>query len=143
MKEKLREEMKASMKARNNPRVQGIRGLLAAIQYEEMQKETDNLSEDQVTAVLKTELKKRKESLEYAEKDNRAEMIAEIKAEIALIESFLPQQLSDQDLEKIIVDLKNENPAANMGAIMKSLKEKFSGQYDGKMASDIAKRVLG
>ena len=143
MKAKLKDAMKEAMKAKEKVKLQAIRGLLSALQYEEMQKGVDELPEAGAIAVLQTELKKRKESLEYAEKDGREDQINDINEEIALINSFLPQQLSEQELEQIIGDLKSADEGLNMGGAMKALKENYAGQYDGKLASSIAKKVLG
>lgn len=62
--------------------------------------------------------------------------------EIAIISKYLPQQMSADELKSAIVSIVTENAGANMGVIMKVLKEKFAGLYDGKLASEIAKQVL-
>ena len=143
MKEELKAEMKVAMKARDRVRLDTIRSILSAIQYEEMQKGTEDLPADTIVAVLKNESKKRKESLEFSTQAGRTEEIEQLQVEIAVIDSFLPQQLSEAELEQIIKDLKTSEPDSNMGQIMKSLKDKYFGQYDGKLASDVAKRVAG
>lgn len=143
MKNKLKEELKLAMKAREQIRVETIRSLISALQYEEIQKEVEELNPEQSLAVLKTELKKRKEECEFAEKAGRPEMLEKLKVEIAAIEHFLPTQLDAAALEKILTELKSDQSGLNMGAAMKILKERFAGQYDGKLASEVAKRVLG
>ena len=70
-------------------------------------------------------------------------ILAKLKQEISVLESYLPKQLSAAELEKIISDMKAANPQANMGVIMKALKESYGGQYDSKAASEIAKRIAG
>ncbi len=142
MKAKLKEDMKLAMKAREKEKLQGIRSLLSAIQYEEMQKGVEELGEQAILAVLKTELKKRYESLEFAEKAERPEEIAGLKVEIAYIESLLPAQMSEDQLEKVIREITKNNQNPNLGSVMKALKEDFADQYDGKLASAVAKRVL-
>ena len=142
MKQRLKDEMKVAMKAKEKVKLQTIRGLLSAIQYEEMQQGTESLSDSATTAVLKTELKKRNESLEYALKDSRSDEVASIKIEIDYLESLLPSQMSEQDLEKIIIEITSSTDNGNLGAVMKALKEQYADQYDGKLASSIAKRVL-
>ena len=81
MKKKLQEEMKNAMREKDKVRLMTIRGVLSAIQYEEMKKSKDCLSDDEIIAVLRSELKKRAESLEYAEKDGRTELIEDLKKE--------------------------------------------------------------
>ena len=142
MKEQLKEALKQAMKAKDRIRLQAIRSVLSAVQYEEIQKQTDNLGSDGVIAILKSELKKRREAVEFAEKGGRAEMLEELRAEMAALESFLPQQLSVAELERLIGEMKAADPGLAMSGAMKQLKEKYAGLYDGKAASEVAKRLL-
>lgn len=143
MKATLQSAMKEAMKAKDKVRLDTIRGLLSAMQYEEMQKGVDSLDATTSAILLQTELKKRREEVEFAEKGGRDDLKAQLAIEIATIESFLPKQFSGEEIEKILSILKDETPGLNVGAAMKVLKERYSGQYDGKLASDVAKRVLG
>jgi uncharacterized protein YqeY len=143
MKATLQSAMKEAMKARDKVRLDTIRQVLAAIQYEEMQKKTEALSNDAILGILKSEVKKRHESMEFVEKAGRQEEKATLLLEITALESFLPKQFSEAELEKILAGLKAETPGINMGGAMKILKERFAGQYDSKMASEVAKKVLG
>ena len=142
MKKQLQDSLKEAMKAKDKIRLETIRGVLSAIQYEEMEKKVEPLPNDGVLAVLQRELKRRKEELEFAEKGQRSDLIEKFKTEIQVIEHFLPRQLSQGDLEKIVADLKSSTPGLNMGLAMKALKEKYSGQFDSKMASDICKKAF-
>ena len=142
MKKELQTAMKEAMKAKDKGRLDTIRSLLAAIQYEEMEKKVEDLPSDAALAILQRELKKRREEVEFADKASRADLKEKLSVEIATIESFLPQQMSATDLEKIITQLKSENAGLNMGSAMKLLKEKYPGQYDGKAASEIAKKIF-
>lgn len=143
MKAKVQEVVKAAMKSKDKVKLDTARLLLSAIQYEEMQKGVEPIPEASAVALMQREIGRRKEEMEFAEKANRPEMKEKLLYEIKVIEEFLPTQLSAGDLEKIITDIKSENPAANMGIAMKNLKEKYSGQYDGALASQIAKKVFG
>jgi uncharacterized protein YqeY len=142
MKQKLKAEMKSAMKAKDKVSLETIRGILSAIQYEEMNKGVDELEEKAIIAVLQSEVKKRKESLEFATQNDRSDMIESLKIEMALIEKFLPSQLSNEELAKIVSELKEQTPGANMGQIMGALKANYAGQYDGKAASQIVKEAL-
>lgn len=142
MKNKLKTAMKDAMKAKDKPRLQTIRSLLSAIQYVEMEKNDENLNEGQITSILTSELKKRKESLEFEEKAGRETEALELKGEIAVIEEFLPKQLSEEELKSELENFKASNDGANMGLAMKHLKEKFPNQYDGKLASSLAKEMF-
>ncbi|NDC38593.1 MAG: hypothetical protein EBZ48_11140 [Proteobacteria bacterium] len=143
MKVELKDALKVSMKAGEKVRVETIRSALSAIQYEEVAQKVDDLPAAGIVEILKREIKKRKEEQEFAEKANRPDAIAKLNQEIATLEGFLPKQLAADELEKIIVELKAQNPQANMGLIMKALKDTYNGQYDSKLASELAKRIAG
>lgn len=136
-------EMKVAMKERDKLKVNTIRSILSAIQYEEMRQEREELQEDEVIAVLKNEAKKRKEELEFVEKAGRAEQVESLNQELAVIESFLPEQLDETKLRQILAEYKGSNADANMGGAMKFLKEQYHGHYDGKLASTLAREIFG
>lgn len=143
MKKKLQDEMKNAMREKDKLRLAVIRGVLSAMQYEEMRQKKDALSDDEIMAVIRAELKKRTEALEYAEKDGRSELIEDLKREEAILKEFLPEQMTAEELEGVVKGIKEENATAKMGDIMKVLRERYSGRYDSKMASEIVKKVLG
>lgn len=143
MKAKLQDAVKTAMKERNKIKVETLRSILTAMQYEEISKKVEELPADAVLAIMQRELKKRKEELEFAEQANRPEQIEKIAVEMAVIEEFLPKQLTSEELEKIITELKSKSEKPNVGVIMKGLQETFGGQYDGKAASEIVRRVIG
>lgn len=140
LKSKLQEGLKAAMKSKDKLLLQTVRALLTEIQYLEMQSSKE-ISTDDEQALLKRELKKRKEVIEFSEQAGRTEAKQEAEAEAKIIEGFLPKQLSAEELESIISTFKNSNPSANMGAVMAYLKGSFGGQYDGKLASEIVKKL--
>jgi len=142
MKAEIKKALVPAMKARQAVRVETIRAVLTAIQYEEVATGTEELGSNAVVEILKRELKKRREELEYVAKA-RPDGVAKINEEIATIEEFLPKQMSTAELESVITQIKEGNPAANMGIVMKMLKEQHSGMYDSKMASELAKKIAG
>jgi uncharacterized protein YqeY len=143
MKATLKEALKAAMKSQDRLRMETIRSVLSEIQYEEMNKSVDELPAGDIVLVLQRELKKRQEAIGFEEQANRQEAKAKLQNEITIIETFLPKQLDATELEKIIADYKQSTPGAALNTAMKFLKEKYAGQYDGKSASEIAKRILG
>ena len=142
MKTKLKDAVKEAMKQKDKAKVTAIRGVLAAIQYEEMQKNVDDLAEADIFKVIKSEIKKRNEEIEFAEKAERTETLTALNSEIEMLSAFLPKQLSETELETIITDLKSVEPEINLGGVMKKLNETHSGLFDGKTASSIARRLL-
>lgn len=143
MKDQLKATLKEALKARDQVKLDTVRGLLSAIQYEEMDKKVEPLPKDGIITLIQREVKKRREEIEYAEKANRPEAKEQLLVEISHLEGWLPKQLSASELEKIVVDLKNSNSGINVGLAMKTLKETYAGQYDGKLASDLVKKILG
>ena len=140
LKSKLQEGLKAAMKSKDKLLLQTVRALLTEIQYLEMQSSKE-VSTEEEQALLKRELKKRKEIIEFSEQAGRTEAKQEAETEAKIIEGFLPKQLSPEELESTISDFKNANPSANMGTVMAHLKANFGGQYDGKIASGIVKKL--
>lgn len=141
MKSQLQAAMKDAMRAKDKPKLDTIRGILAAIQYEEMEKGVEPLPDVGILEVLQREIKKRREEIEFAEKANRLELVANLHADIQSIEAFLPKQLSAEEIGAIVADLRASDPSMNMGGVMKILKERYAGQYDGRVASDIVKKL--
>ncbi len=120
-----------------------IRALLSEIQYEEMNKSVDELPANDTVVILQREMKKRQEAIGFEEQANRQEEKAKLQNEIAIIETFLPNQMGADDIERVLNEFKAATPGAALNGAMKFLKENYAGQYDGKSASEIAKRVLG
>jgi len=142
LKDQIKSQMKDAMRAKDKFGVDTLRELLSAIQYLEMEKKTENLSDQDIVASLQSEMKKQSESLEFAEKAGRDNLAEEARRRIAIIEKFLPKQLSETELRSELTKFKQEQPQASMGEAMQFLKANFSGQYDGKMASQIAKECM-
>lgn len=143
MKAKLKDALKLAMKAQDKLRLETIRSALTEIQYEEMQKSVSDLGATESLQVLQREVKKRQEAIQFEEQAGRVEQKEKLQKEIAILEEFLPKQMTGEELEKIIGTLKEQTPGLSLNVVMKHLKDNFAGQYDGKSASDIAKRVIG
>ena len=142
MREQLQQQLKIFLKEKERVKADTVRSIISAIQYEEMAKKVDHLDRDSTIAIIQRELKKRKEELEFAEKSGRSDMIEQNRIETAVIESLLPQQMNADALSATIGQLKEELQATNMGVVMKALQERFAGQYDGKSASEIARKLF-
>jgi uncharacterized protein YqeY len=139
MKEKLQAAMKAAMKAKEKERLTTIRALLSAIQYAELEGEIDD---QKCVALLKSEVKKREEEKEYAQKADRADQVLVLDIELSTIREFLPKQLSRAEIEEFVENQISTESGASIGDIMGALKSQFPGQFDGKLASQIIKAKL-
>jgi len=142
LKDQIKSQMKDSMRAKDKFAVDTLRELLSAIQYLEMEKKTEALPDPQIVATLQSEMKKQSEALEFAEKAGRDNLADEARRRMAIIGKFLPKQLSENELRSELTKFKEQQPEASMGEAMQFLKANFSGQYDGKMASQIAKECM-
>ena len=142
MKEQMKALLKEAMKARDSVRMDTLRGLLSAIQYEEIQAGVNDLDPNGILTVLKREIKKKHEEIEFAKQANRAETMERAEKDLKVLEAFLPKQMSREELEGHAKTFIAANAGANMGVVMKHLKENFDGQYDGKMASELIKSLV-
>ena len=143
MKTKLQSELVAAMKAKDRTRLDVIRAIMSEITYAEIEKGKEPLPEEDCLAIVQREIKKRKEELEFNQKSGRTELIAAANKEMEILKEFMPTQLASEQIEKELLDYKEQNAGAQMGLAMKFLKEKFAGQYDARLASELAKKIFG
>jgi hypothetical protein len=139
----------AAMKARDTTTVNATRLIQAAIKNRDIELRTASSTPDDdlvVTEVLQKMIKQRRESIELYEKGGRQELADAEKAEVAVIERFLPQQMSDADATLAIDAIATELGATSvkdMGRVMAALKERHAGQLDMSKASALVKARLG
>ena len=140
IKAKVQEEIKQAMKAREQHRLDTLRGLLSEIKRVEIDTRTD-VNDEQVVGILQKEVKKRRDALDFAKNAGRAELVEQNQQEVTWIQAFLGEQMSEDALKKLIQDLVAAG-ADNLGKIMGELNKAHKGKFEGKMASEIAKSVL-
>lgn len=139
----LQTDLQNAMRARDMPKVYVLRGLVAAIKNLKVEKQVKELPEAEITALVKKEVSKRTEALSFAEKGGRTELIEQNRAEIALLETYLPQQLDAAQLETAIKAISTELGSTQIGPLMAELKKRYAGQYDGRLASELVKKLAG
>ncbi len=140
VKERLLDDLKTAMKARDQLRLDTLRMVKAKIQEKEVElrgkKGRDHvLEDDDILQVLTTSAKQRRDSIESFRAGGREELAAKEEKELAIIQEYLPQQLSDEDLERLVQEAVEETGAASpkdMGKVMKVVMTKVKGQADGK-----------
>ncbi len=143
-KEKLTQALKDAIRARDNRRKSAIRMTLAAIKNAEIEAKSE-LEEPDVLAIIQKEIKIRKETIEAAEMAKREDLIIESKAEIEILETFLPQRLTNEELEDMARAAIAESGATSprdMGQVMKMLMGQVRGRADGKTVSQIVQKLL-
>ena len=139
MKEELLKALKEAMKNKDEIKKDTITLLRSAI----LQVEKDNqkqLSEDEMLAIVSKEVKKRKESIADYEKANREDIVQKLKKEIEILSEYLPEQLSEEEIIKIVEEAINETGATSprdMGKVMQAIRPKTNGKADGKVVSQI------
>jgi uncharacterized protein YqeY len=147
LKEKLRTDLSVAMKARDEVRTRTLRMALTALTNEEVSgKQARELSDDEVVKVLQREAKKRREAAEAFTEAGRTEQAEAERAEGVVLDEYLPTQLDDAELEKLVADAIAETGAAGpraMGQVMKAVTPKVAGRADGRRVSGEVKRQLG
>lgn len=144
LKEKLLQDFKEAMKEKNELKKNTIMMVRAAIL--QIEKDTQKeLNDDAILEILAKEIKKRKDSLEDIEKSGREDLIKQVNDEMAIIKAYLPEELSLEELEKIIEEVIAETGATSMkdmGKVMQAAKAKTAGRADNKIINEIVKKKL-
>lgn len=133
--EDLKKQMIEAMKAKDSVRLGVIRGLLALIQSEMLAKGQDGVAQDDfVLPLIKRSVKQRKDSIEQFEKGGRADLAESEKAELAILETYLPATMSNDDIRKIAETKKAElgvTDKSKLGILVGSVMKATNGQADG------------
>ena len=143
--ERLQQEIKAAMLARDMDRLSTLRLLKSAIGYAQIERKNDNLPDADVIAIVQKEIKKRRDAIEQFQTGGRTELAAKEAKEIGVLEGFLPQPLSAEELEQLVRSVIQETGASSkkeMGAVMKAAQAKAAGRADGKSISAVVSRLL-
>ena len=146
LRERINEEVKAAMKARDQERLDALRLLLAAVKQREVD-ERVTLDDAGVTAVVERMIKQRRESIAQYDKAGRADLAAKERFEIGVLEAYLPQQLTEPEIEAAVaaaIAQTGAQGAADMGKVMAVLKPQLAGRADmGKVSGRVKARLAG
>jgi Uncharacterized conserved protein len=142
--------LKDAMRARDTRAVSTVRLILAALKDRDIAERgkgnPEGLADQQVLAMLQSMVKQREESIKLYEQGGRADLVEEEKAEIAIIQQFLPQQLSESEMEAAVDAIVGEIGASSikdMGRVMALLKERHAGSIDLGRAGGLVRQRLG
>jgi uncharacterized protein YqeY len=130
--------MKTALRAKDAFRTQVLRAVLAAAKNRAIELRVEAIPEAELVTVLKREAKQRAESLDFARKAGREDLVREHEAAVTIVESYLPKQMSEAELRVEIERITSETGASDIGSIMKELGRRHGGRYDGKLASRLA-----
>ena len=146
LKQQIISDMTAAMKAQDAARTSTLRMIKAAIMNREKEGGGE-ISDEDVLKLLRSQVKQRRDSVEQFEKAGRQELAAKEQAEIAIIEDYLPQAASQEEVDQAVTAAIAESGAVSMkemGSVMKATMAKLAGKNaDGKMVSETVKAKLG
>lgn len=144
LREKIAEDMRAAMKARESTRVATLRMAMAAVKNAQVEAGHE-LDDDEVVGVLTKEAKKRRESISAYQDAGRDDLVEVETAELAVLEVYLPEQLSDEELSEIVdaaIAEAGASDATEMGRVMKLVMPKVRGRADGATVSGLVRARL-
>ena len=144
MNEKLTNDLKEAMMARDELRVSTIRFLMADMKNLKIEKQRE-LEDEDIAILLERQVKRHRESIEAFEKGNRTEMAAKEKKELSILQSYLPEQMSREEIEKevtLVMASSGASSITEMGRLMGMLSAKLKGKADMGLVSDLVKQKL-
>jgi uncharacterized protein YqeY len=145
LEEKIMEDLKAAMKAQDKASMRGLRAVKSALLLLKTDGSGKEITPEREIQLLQKLVKQRRESIAIFEKENRADLAEVEKEEVAVIEKYLPEALSDEDLEKFIQALILSSGASSvkdMGKVIGLASKELAGKADGRAISDMVKKCL-
>jgi hypothetical protein len=145
LQEKLDKDLKEAMISKDAPKLSTIRLLKSALKYTAIEKKTDSLTDAEIQQVIQKQIKQRRESIEQFTRGGRAELAGKEEAEVRVLESYLPKQMPDVELQKFVeAEAKAAGAVSkkDFGRMMKLLSEKLAGQADAKRVSEFLGKIL-
>jgi uncharacterized protein len=142
--ERLNNDMKQAMKNKEKDKLSVIRMVKASLQNEAIKLGTE-LTEDAELTVLSREVKQRKDSLHEFDKAGREDLVEKLRTELAVVELYLPEQLSEEELSEIVTETISEVGAkskAEMGKVMAAIMPKVKGKADGSLVNKLVQQHL-
>ena len=141
---KLQNEMKNALKSKDTLRLSVIRMLISEIKKEQIDKKKE-LSDEEILNIIQRYAKQRREAIEQYKKANRQDLVEKEEKELNIVLEFLPKQLTEEEINKIVEEVIKEVGASSikdMGKVMKVVMEKVKGRADGSIVSKIVKAKL-
>ena len=145
LEQKINEDIKAAMLARESQKLNALRAVKSAILLAKTQKGGGDLDEESEIKILKQLVKQRQESAETYKAQNREDLAAEEQFQLDIIKNYMPQMLSEEEVEATLKGIIADNGFSgmkDMGKVMGMATKTFAGKADNKLVSDIVKRLL-
>ncbi|MCT4565773.1 MAG: GatB/YqeY domain-containing protein [Maledivibacter sp.] len=144
LKDKLMQDLKTAMKEKNKVKKSVVTLIRASIKQYEVDNRTE-ISDEGIVELIAKQLKQRRDSLDDFKKGNRLDLVEEAEKEMEILLGYLPKQLSEDEVRKIVKETIEElgaNGPKDMGKVMGALMPKFKGKADGKLVSKVVKELL-
>jgi uncharacterized protein YqeY len=147
LKEQISEDIKSALKAGDSFTAGVLRMVMAALQNKSIEKrgkgEEEELTQEEILEILAREAKKRKEAIELYKQGDRQELAESEEKELAIIEKYLPQQMSREEVVAVVSTIIEKNKPENFGEAMKLVMAELKGKADGKIVAEVIKEQLG
>ncbi len=143
--ETIESHLKEAMRAKDAARLSTLRMLKSALEYFKIEKKQEKLTDADIVGVIKKQIKQRQDSIDGFEKGGRADLVEKEKAELAVLKSYLPEELSQAQIEEIVKAVIVETGAAakaDMGKVMKAVQARTAGRADNRLVSQIVSAQL-
>lgn len=143
--DKIESDFKNAMKEKKELALSTLRMLKAAIKNKEIDKKVKSLSEPEILEIIQKQIKQRRDSIVDFEKANRQDLVQKEKGEAAILEAYLPSQLSLDELKNLVqsaIQTTGAKSKADMGKVMKELMPQVTGRADGKQVSQMVQSLL-
>lgn len=141
---RLETDLKAALKGGDKRRVATLRLLLSALKNERIQLQR-GLTDEEIEAAIRRAVKQRREAIEQYERGGRQDLVDAEKEELAILQGYLPREMSEPELEDAVRGLISEKgltSSRDVGLVMKELMARHRGRVDGKKAQEVARRLL-
>ena len=143
--ERIRNDMVVALKGGDQTSLLVLRMVISDIKQFEIDKNVKSPAEADVLQIIQRMIKKHKESIEQFKNGNRQDLVDKEVVELRVLEAYMPEQLGEAELEKIVKDAVSETGAAtkaDLGKVMKAVMEKARGKCDGKLVNQLAMKFL-
>lgn len=143
--ETLQNDMRSAMKSGETVKLSVLRMLISAIKLMEIDKKLKKIEDTDVSQILQKQIKQHKDSIEQFENGNRGDLADKEKSELTILESYMPEQMGEEELTAMVKEAIAETGAvakSDMGKVMKSVIEKAKGRTDGKSVNQIVMKFL-
>ena len=144
LREQIEQDLKSSLKAGDRVRLSSLRLLWSAIKNEEIEKK-ENLTDEEIVTIVQRQVKQRREAAEAYRQAARDDLAQNEEVELKILSSFLPQQLSEEEIRKIAEETLNSMPETeriNFGKVMGQVMGRVKGKTDGNTVSKVVKELL-